>query len=213
MEIGRTQRIYPIEPLVGLRVWRAVDSHSFIHLASMFHGAEWPYSHPLVARCNHHSWDPLRPFDRNEHEAPAPRCKCGIYASSSGALRDYLPARLDVVRGLPIVVGHVALWGVVYGSRRGWRASLAYPQRLYVPVAGLDEHVARRVLTDLRLYGVPVESLGGRSAGGGLRGPQRRRGAARALGPGARSLIDAAVSAAARRSGRRGRAPVRRASR
>ena len=165
MEIGRTQRIYPIEPLVGLRVWRAVDSHSFIHLASMFHGAEWPYSHPLVARCNHHGWDPLRPFDRNEHEAPAPRCKCGIYASSSGALRDYLPARLDVVRGLPIVVGHVALWGVVYGSRRGWRASLAYPQRLYVPVAGLDEHVAGRVLTDLRLYGVPVESLSGRSGG------------------------------------------------
>ena len=50
MEIGRTQRIYPIEPLVGLRVWRAVDSHSFIHLASMFHGAEWPYSHPLGGR-------------------------------------------------------------------------------------------------------------------------------------------------------------------
>jgi hypothetical protein len=49
----------------------------------------------------------------------------------------------------------------VVECEQGWRASLAYPERLYVPVldATGPESRAAQVALDLTAYGVPVELL------------------------------------------------------
>ena len=67
---------------------------------------------------------------------------------------------IEVRRQRP-VVGRVLLWGDVHEHERGWRASLAYPERLYVFGAsgGRDDSGAERLSTGLGRYGVPVEVL------------------------------------------------------
>jgi len=59
------------------------------------------------------------------------------------------------------VLGQVALWGTVVECERGFRASHAYPIRIYVP---RDDHLhefadADRVVAGLACYGIPVESM------------------------------------------------------
>ncbi len=60
------------------------------------------------------------------------------------------------------VIGEVALWGRVVECTGGWRASLAYPKRLYVAVMG-DRRArsAPRVAKHLERYGVPVGVIDG----------------------------------------------------
>jgi hypothetical protein len=56
-------------------------------------------------------------------------------------------------------VGRVALWGVVIECERGWRASYAYPARLYVPTRSTARRPRlspREVADGLAAYGVPV---------------------------------------------------------
>jgi hypothetical protein len=54
----------------------------------------------------------------------------------------------------------VALWGEVVEGERGWRASHAYPTRIYVPLrAGSDHQEVNDIALDLAVYGVPVEVL------------------------------------------------------
>jgi hypothetical protein len=55
-------------------------------------------------------------------------------------------------------LGEVSLWGRVIECERGFRASLAYPRRLYLPADGLHRRRGRLV-DDLEAYGVPVEPL------------------------------------------------------
>jgi hypothetical protein len=66
--------------------------------------------------------------------------------------------------GLPpgclFVIGTVSLWGDVLECERGWRAALAYPSRLFVPL-GFPGAAERAV--GLEDYGVPVELLETRS--------------------------------------------------
>jgi hypothetical protein len=60
------------------------------------------------------------------------------------------------------VIGQVRLWGKVIECERGWRAALAYPERLYVPMRPADERARRRsaeIAAGLRDYGVPVEPM------------------------------------------------------
>jgi hypothetical protein len=58
------------------------------------------------------------------------------------------------------VFGRVALWGKVVECERGWRATRAYPSRIYVPadtrLGSADEVEIAAQLTE---YGVPVELL------------------------------------------------------
>ena len=60
------------------------------------------------------------------------------------------------------MVGRVSLWGTVVECERGFRASHAYPSRIYVPHEDerRGEHLGSEELS-LRLaaYGVPVEPL------------------------------------------------------
>jgi hypothetical protein len=147
------------EPVIGWRVWFTRDAEGKTRLRSLFHDLCWPVREPLTAAC-------LRrrlPFRRRDHLAPAASCRCGIYATSLDRVASYLepgwpPGRCDP--GDP-VVGRVLLWGSVVECEQGWRASLAYPERLYVPrpsTTGRDSRAAR-VALDLTDYGVPVALL------------------------------------------------------
>jgi hypothetical protein len=148
-----------VEPVVGWRTWNAVDRHRQARLASVIQRTVWPTRAPLVASCRCVRWS-LWPFGNLRHEAPAAECGCGIYAASLGVVRRYLPEHLAesfMVR----VIGRVALWGVVYEHDQGWRASVAYPRSLFVPVVDLRPATAKRILSDLRAYGVPVRPVDG----------------------------------------------------
>jgi len=104
-----------IEPVVGFRKWRLVGDH----LSSPYIPLRW--DEPVVhARCY--------PANRGllfgagwldePHDAPHPRCKCGIYAwhrpPSPGPLPD--PGR---------VLGAVSLWGRIEVHADGVRAEHA----------------------------------------------------------------------------------------
>jgi hypothetical protein len=102
---------------------------------------------------------------RSEHAPPEGGCGCGIYATREPEeAAFYLQERgwgdaLSVQR----VIGTVSLWGRVTECKRGWRASHAYPQTIYVPATRDPEpfgaepgHEVALALTD---YGVPVELL------------------------------------------------------
>jgi len=151
-----------VEAVVGWRMWYAVEEGSAVRLSSVIHRTLWPRAAPLVAACRCLRV-PLWPFARPRHEAPAADCRCGIHAASIGMMRTYLPEQLQWTKLVP-VVGRVSLWGVVHEHERGWRATFAYPESLFVPTEELDPRRARRVLDGLRRYEVPVLSVTGSTA-------------------------------------------------
>jgi hypothetical protein len=57
------------------------------------------------------------------------------------------------------VIGRVFLWGSMLECERGWRASFAYPQELFVPLhRDRDgERKAEETADGLGVYGVPIE--------------------------------------------------------
>jgi len=64
------------------------------------------------------------------------------------------------------VVGQVSLWGRVIEGARGWRASHAYPARIYVPercLGGESAFSAQFIGLGLADYRVPIEVLDGRT--------------------------------------------------
>jgi hypothetical protein len=72
--------------------------------------------------------------------------------------------RQDVVAR---VIGLVSLWGRVLACPRGWRAEVAYPQRIYVPIHAMKVRAWKRaeeVALSLADYGVPVEIVSHRGA-------------------------------------------------
>ena len=88
---------------------------------------------------------------------PLASCQCGIYAT-------YLPELEPLLAEAPWetgarVLGQVSLWGDVIECERGWRASRAYPERLYVPARG-GKLSREEVISGLAAYRVPVEPLG-----------------------------------------------------
>jgi hypothetical protein len=150
------------EPVVGWRMWYAVDRGAATRLTSVVHTTVWQPGTPLVAVCRRIRI-PFWPFGGGRHEAPGADCRCGIYAATVETLRSYLPEQLAWTQLVP-VLGRVNLWGVVREHDHGWRASFAYPRSLYVPTGELSPGRARRLLTDLRVYGVPVRAVEGDTA-------------------------------------------------
>lgn len=160
-----------IEPLEAWRAWRVVhkDGEWSLHrdrdfsLGSIVQRTLWPAGEALVAECLGR-----RPFGRlrrmHRHDAPETRCECGIYAASLELVGQYVAEA--PCRGVARVLGRVALWGTVIECKRGFRASHAYPTRIYVPAdagdpwrIGWDE-----VAFGLSHYGVPIEPLAARAA-------------------------------------------------
>jgi hypothetical protein len=144
------------EPVIGWRVWNAVERHGELELTSVFHKTRWPRNEPFTAACE--VWRP--PWRRRgpSHDAPDDSCPCGIYAASLETAIRYIAPRPPRARWP--VVGHVLLWGVVVECTDGWRASRAYPDRLYVPtMTRRGWGHACRVAAGLEPYGVPVEVI------------------------------------------------------
>ena len=148
-----------VEPVVGWRVWHAVEAGGKTRLSSMFHEMVWPTREPLAAVCLRSRF--LRRRPQGDHAAPAASCGCGIYAASLQHLGEYLTGPRASGRAMCPVIGRVALWGTVVECPHGWRASLAYPSQLYVPLLPRGRHaaLARQFALDLTEYGVPVDLL------------------------------------------------------
>jgi hypothetical protein len=146
------------EPIEGWRLWLAVPEDGAVQLRSVVYRTAWPAGEPMVARCLRRYLVPLP--RRRRHEVPTAGCRCGIYATGLGDLRPFLvdgPWRLAVR-----VLGRVSLWGSVIECERGWRASHAYPSRLYVPAPDARCRIplsAEEIAFGLTAYGVPVEIL------------------------------------------------------
>jgi len=151
-----------VEPIVGWRVWCAVDDDGGdTCLSSIVYRTPWPIGAPLAAECRGFRM-PLWPFRRARHEAPAADCRCGIHAATVTMMRAHLVEYLSSSELVP-VLGEVSLWGVVHEHRGGWRASLAYPRAMFVPI-GPGWGRAVRIVADLRRYRVPVRAVSGSTA-------------------------------------------------
>jgi hypothetical protein len=112
------------KPFVG---WKGLHA---THDGRLFspRGDEWPAGHAFVATCAN-----------ERHEPPVARCSCGIYAVDSfETLRahDYhweQEGDDEAIGRYVWVVAEINLWGEVRKGRVGFRASKAYPKKVYVP--------------------------------------------------------------------------------
>lgn len=118
------------EAITGWRTWNLSETPPagpLLHPVGPGVDTWWP-GRALRARCGA---TPILSLFRPPHDAPDPRCTCGIYAARSlQALDRPRPAWPP-----PPVVGTVSLWGRVIEHERGWRAAFAYPARLLLVCA------------------------------------------------------------------------------
>ena len=103
------------EPIHAWRTWTLLGSRdgARVRLAPIAgDGRPWPHMRPAEASCTRH----------RSHVRPELECTCGLHAVES-------PDELRRTRD-PAVLGTVALWGRIVEHEHGFRAALAYPQRL-----------------------------------------------------------------------------------
>jgi hypothetical protein len=136
----------PEAPLPGWRLFRVRPDDAGLVLSSpMYHDPEPPPWPEVVgeARCY------------EDHPAPAPGCRCGIYAAVRGTL-DSLPGYLldTVYERDPWAYAEVACTGRVFVDMRGVRAERAEIVRIALPESAWP---ARRQLE--QRYRVPVHGL------------------------------------------------------
>ena len=132
------------EPTIGWRAWLVVQTPDGMRLSSVLYPTLWTPRREEVAVCrpDAHGRDPGDPAP---HAAPHPRCSCGIYATKNPerATSYFQGEGRGPIKPLFRVMGTVSLWGTVIEGAQGYRASHAYPQRLYIPVN--REHQHRRI--------------------------------------------------------------------
>jgi hypothetical protein len=152
-----------VEPFQAWRVWRVVRDDGAYNLGSVVQRTLWPAGEALTAECLRRRLFP-RLRRKPRHGSPAAECECGIYAAALERLSQYLAEA--PCRGVARVLGQVALWGTVIECERGFRASHAYPTRIYVPAdAGDPWRISwDEVAFGLWHYGVPIEPLAARAA-------------------------------------------------
>jgi hypothetical protein len=154
-----------VEPLEAWRVWKVVRRDSVFSLGSVVQRTVWPAGEALVAECLSGSrLSRLLRRRKARHDSPDVGCQCGIYAAGLETVGQY--AADAPFSGVSRVLGQVALWGTVVECERGYRASYAYPTRIYVPAdAGEQWRIGwDEVALGLCRYGVPVEPLAARAA-------------------------------------------------
>jgi hypothetical protein len=141
-------------PAVGWRVWVVTETEEGPRLGSVIHEGVWAPGTTALAACRRHEDAFAAPVPL--HQVPSAACTCGFHAARDPAdALAYLRGR-DEHATICRIVGEVALWGWLVEMERGWRASCAYPARLYVP----DDDVAAA----LRIYDVPIETASAASA-------------------------------------------------
>jgi hypothetical protein len=137
------------EPVLGWRVWRVEKIRRRRLLVSLNEDVAWAPGVALRARCGR---DPRGRLPA--HRPPHEECGCGVHALSLDAIDWEL---LAATSSSPLAIGRVSLWGTVVEGPWGWRAALAYPERLFVPGRGRrGRHRARRLASALTAYRVPV---------------------------------------------------------
>jgi hypothetical protein len=124
-----------IEPAVGWRVWDVVRTGDELRLRSPSFPLSWPAGEPVKASCRRSPENPSYGAV-SLHATPDRACSCGVYGAAAvedaiGQLSPRYPVRPGALHR---VIGRVSLWGRVLECEDGWRASLAYPAALYVPV-------------------------------------------------------------------------------
>ncbi len=145
METGRTLR-ESTRVVTAWRAWVVTETPAGLRLGSVLHDLVWQHGCAALAECRRDD-DPFT-LPVPVHPVPGADCSCGFHAA-----RDVVDA-LSYARGrdeastICRILGEVHLWGHVLETEGGWRASHAYPARLYVP----DPEVA----ASLAAYGVPV---------------------------------------------------------
>lgn len=151
MELGNVQgTVEPGAAVLGWRAWAVTRTSRGVRLASPLFDHLWLPGEPAVASCLRHE-DRFAPPLLDVHAvATLAECSCGFHAARDPAdALSYLHGR-DAPSTLCRVLGEVTLWGDVLQTAAGWRGTLAYPARLYVPDALLAEELA--------VYGVSVSS-------------------------------------------------------
>ena len=141
------------EALCAWRLWEVDGVGATARLRSLYRLSFWPVGAPFEARCEAQR---LRLSRRPKHAAPTESCSCGIYGAPFELIRKKLAIEGGLPPGFLFVIGTVSLWGDVLECERGWRAALAYPSRLFVP---LGFPGAAECAVGLEEYGVPVELL------------------------------------------------------
>jgi hypothetical protein len=161
-------------PLVGWRGWLAVLVEDELRLRSPIYSTVWLPGEATSALCQLRE-RPLGLRVPRGHAAPDEGCRCGLYASGSPqTVASFVSAPTFSDQDLDLrqrVFGRVSLWGRVVVCERGWRAELAYPASLYVPIltGGTGRHrpkgevplPAEMVAQALLVYGVPIELVAG----------------------------------------------------
>jgi hypothetical protein len=147
METGRTLR-ESSRPVTGWRAWVLTETAAGLRLGSVLHELMWPHGQPVVAECRRHE-DPFADA-LGPHPVPGAGCNCGFHAARDPAdALSYARGR-DEPGTVCRILGEVTLWGHVLQTEGGWRASHAYPQRLYVADA--------QIAVALAGYGVSISS-------------------------------------------------------
>ncbi|MBA3736360.1 MAG: hypothetical protein H0W90_14390 [Actinobacteria bacterium] len=138
METGKAVRELSGTRVRGWRVWTVRETRAGVRLCSVLHDTMWTPSRVAVACC----------ADEASHESPELSCSCGFHAAHDPVdALTYLRGR-DDARTFCRVLGEVTLSGRIIETEAGWRASHAYPARLYAADTALVEVLA--------VYGVPV---------------------------------------------------------
>ncbi len=166
------------EAIIAWRAWLVVGDGEEIRLSSLVHKTVWAPRCELEASCHRRTLSLPRLWRKKPlgHSAPAEDCRCGIYgATDVERAAGYLLA-INPARWLPTnpwleapywplrgsAIGRVSLWGSVVECEHGWRASRAYPERLYLLRRSEEEgSLAPReeVAVGLSAYGVPLQVL------------------------------------------------------
>jgi hypothetical protein len=150
MELGRSQgKLESGAAALGWRAWAVTRTSRGVRLASPLFDHLWLPGEAAVASCLRHE-DPFAPAPGPHEVTTLAECSCGFHAARDPAdALSYLHGR-DAPSTLCRILGEVTLWGSVLQTEAGWRGTLAYPARLYVPDALLAE--------ELGVYGVSVSS-------------------------------------------------------
>ena len=168
------------EAIIAWRVWIVVADGEEIRLSSVVHKTVWAPRCELEASCHRRTLS-LPRFGRKkplQHSAPDEDCRCGIYGATDVARAASYLLTINPTRCLPTnlwleplrsplrgsAIGRVSLWGSVVECEHGWRASRAYPERLYLLRRSEEEgslFPREELAIGLSVYGVPLEVLEG----------------------------------------------------
>jgi hypothetical protein len=138
--------------MYGLRTWRVRWSANRPILSGVFQSTAWAGGLEATrARC--------RGRGRNQHRAPDPNCRCGIYGMHPNQIGEWFEMTRRPFDWGPTVHGIVEAWGRVELHEDGFRAEFARPHAI-VHVEGYGSwNDSREVAEALRIEHLSFEKV------------------------------------------------------